>query len=222
MTQRDTVYWDPGLQHIDPGLRHIGKYISLLGCYLLLFQNCLIIPIALLEGFEEGFPLFKNLLILDLIGFSLLGIGLVIYGISSRKIRPISASGACFLGWVVISLNWRDEKKIWDTVKVYRFAEERVDPPEYVDITYFADELMIFSLLASALFLLVGFHLLLNRRMGDRQLSIYSYTILNCLGAIPFFGIVLKLYIVPVFGVWAFYTLIAILRDEEMLRGIQN
>jgi hypothetical protein len=79
--------------------------VILLGTLIMLFQNALLVFMAF---FNLLFQLIGISLLIDLVGFVIIGIGLFIHGFAKKHHYLSYISGSALLIWVIISLSWRN------------------------------------------------------------------------------------------------------------------
>ncbi|MFX1535536.1 MAG: hypothetical protein ACFFDI_15020 [Promethearchaeota archaeon] len=150
--------------------------IPALGAVILCIQNLLII--MLLFTMEERLEVWPFIFILDLIGFSILGVGCLLLAIDhSRIINPLLA-GVAFFGWVGFSLLWRF------MINFYTLTTPLSIYPEWITMGFF---------LLGAISLVIAFFFFwrsLSEYEGGRQFNLIGiiisiiYTVTNLIFAI--------------------------------------
>lgn len=195
-------------------MQKLAGFISVLGLIILVIQNIsFYIDIVVSNSVNGtlGTDLFRLTLTIDLIGFSLLGIGLVIQGITNKKFITLSLGGLFILLWVGFSLDWRLYLDFWNL--------HLINTTNTTDISAFINNtintvynLMLPGAIVLGIGLILSIYGLSNKKLDLILVLIYS--ILNIvLTFYVIIGLVLKIFILPVLGVLIF--LIFALREYK-------
>ncbi|MFX1253505.1 MAG: hypothetical protein ACFFCZ_17985 [Promethearchaeota archaeon] len=150
--------------------------LPILGALILCIQN-LLIPVIF---FTQG-AIWIFVFILDLIGFSILGVGCLLLAIDhSRIINPLVA-GVAFFGWVGFSLLWRF------LINFYEMGTTFYEESEVPDLV------ILFFFFLGAISLVIAFFFYwrsVSEYEGGRQLHLIGlivsmiYTVVNLIAAI--------------------------------------
>ena len=197
--------------NLSPSLR-LTKFYLLTALTLLIVQNfgLLLFIFIIRDNYGSSSALFFQIIfILDIAGFSLLGTGLLIYyfykSSNIAKDSNIFIASIFFILWVLSTLFWRTYINFY-TLQPYQLfnGDSLIAIVNTINTTI----LMAIAISAGALFLAIYF---LDKSFGQEKVSYENigiiYSGLNLFLFIPFFGLLLKITVVPVLGI-VYYSLI--------------